>query len=93
MVIRLIELYDKLGSSGQYDLREVYVNPAHVVAIRQDLRSSSLLEGKQLPEGLIPHQEFTTLYLSDHKSTLHVVGDMNYIKEKLYKDTRELLKG
>ena len=66
MVIRLIELYDKLGSSGQYDLREVYVNPAHVVA---------------------------TLYLSDHKSTLHVVGDMDYIKEKLYKDTRELLKG
>jgi len=48
MVVRLVELYDKLGSSGQYDLREVYVNPAHVVAIRQDLRSSSLLEGKQL---------------------------------------------
>tara|TARA_R110000824_G_scaffold101669_5_gene241484 strand:+ start:496 stop:777 length:282 start_codon:yes stop_codon:yes gene_type:complete len=93
MVVRLVELYNALGSNEEYSLREVYINPQHVAAIRQDLRSSTLLENQKLPEGLDERQEFTTLYLSDHKTTLHVVGGMDYIKEKLYRETRELLKG
>jgi len=89
---RLIEVHKVLS---EHRLREVYVNPKHVVAMREDDRMQSLLSEGVLPDGIDQTQSFTKLYV-DRGNTgidITVVGDLNSIKEKLGLDTRSLLKG
>jgi len=91
-MIRMIEVFKVLG---EHRLREVYVNPKHVVAMRQDDRVQALLEEGKLPDGIDQAQHFTKLYV-DRGNTgidITVVGDLDSIKEKLGLDTRSLLKG
>ena len=91
-MIRMIEVYKVLN---EYRLREVYVNPKHVVAMRQDERMQALLVEGKLPDGIDQVQMFTKLYV-DRGNTgidLTIVGDLDSIKEKLGLDTRSLLKG
>ena len=91
-MIRMIEVYKVLN---EYRLREVYVNPKHVVAMRQDERMQALLVEGRLPDGIDQVQMFTKLYV-DRGNTgidLTIVGDLDSIKEKLGLDTRSLLKG
>jgi|TARA_R110000796_G_scaffold142742_1_gene259275 hypothetical protein len=89
---KLVEVYKQLS---EYQLREVYVNPKHIVAMRQDDRMSSVLKEGQLPDQLDQRQTFTKLYV-DRGNTgidITVVGDLSTIKEKLGLDNRSLLKG
>ena len=91
-MIRMVEVYKVLN---EYRLREVYVNPKHVVAMRQDDRMLGLLAEDKLPSGLDQSQSFTKLYV-DRGNTgidITVIGDLVSIKEKLGLDTRSLLKG
>ena len=91
-MIRLVEVYKKFD---EYRLREIYLNPKHVVAMRQDDRMQySLKEGK-LPEELDDRQIFTKLYVDRGNSGIDVtvVGDLTTVKEKLGLDNRSLLKG
>lgn len=91
-MIRMVEVYKVLN---EYRLREVYVNPKHVVAMRQDDRMLGLLAEDKLPGGLDQSQSFTKLYV-DRGNTgidITVIGDLGSIKEKLGLDTRSLLKG
>ena len=89
---KLVEVYKQLND---YLLREVYVNPKHIVAMRQDDRMTSVLKEGKLPDQLDQRQDFTKLYV-DRGNTgidITVVGDLNTIKEKLGLDNRSLLKG
>ena len=89
---KLVEVYKQLS---EYQLREVYVNPKHIVAMRQDDRMSSVLKEGQLPDQLDQRQTFTKLYV-DRGNTgidITVVGDLSTIKEKLGLDNKSLLKG
>ena len=89
---KLVEVYKQLND---YMLREVYVNPKHIVAMRQDDRMTSVLKEGKLPDQLDQRQDFTKLYV-DRGNTgidITVVGDLNTIKEKLGLDNRSLLKG
>tara|TARA_R110002124_G_scaffold133789_1_gene296328 strand:+ start:439 stop:714 length:276 start_codon:yes stop_codon:yes gene_type:complete len=89
---KLVEVYKQLNG---YMLREVYVNPKHIVAMRQDDRMTSVLKEGKLPDQLDQRQDFTKLYV-DRGNTgidITVVGDLNTIKEKLGLDNRSLLKG
>jgi hypothetical protein len=91
-MIRLIEVHKILND---HRLREVYVNPKHVVAMRQDDRMLGLLEEGKLPDGIDQAQSFTKLYI-DRGNTgidITVIGDLGSIKEKLGLDARSLLKG
>ena len=91
-MIRMVEVYKVLN---EYRLREVYVNPKHVVAMRQEDRLLGLLAEDKLPSGLDQSQSFTKLYV-DRGNTgidITVIGDLGSIKEKLGLDTRSLLKG
>ena len=91
-MIRLIEVHKILND---HRLREVYVNPKHVVAMRQDDRMLGLLEEGKLPDGIDQTQSFTKLYI-DRGNTgidITVIGDLGSIKEKLGLDARSLLKG
>lgn len=89
---KLVEVYKQLND---YMLREVYVNPKHIVAMRQDDRMTTVLKEGKLPDQLDHRQDFTKLYV-DRGNTgidITVVGDLNTIKEKLGLDNRSLLKG
>ena len=83
---KLVEVYKQLND---YMLREVYVNPKHIVAMRQDDRMTTVLREGKLPDQLDQRQDFTKLYV-DRGNTgidITVVGDLNTIKEKLGLDT------
>jgi len=91
-MIRLIEIHKVLN---EHRLREVYINPKHVVAMRQDDRMMNLLSEGTLPDGIDQAQTFTKLYV-DRGNTgidITVIGDLGSIKEKLGLDARSLLKG
>lgn len=91
-MIRMVEVYKVLN---EYRLREVYINPKHVVAMRQDDRMLGLLSEGKLPDGIDEAQSFTKLYV-DRGNTgidITVIGNLGSIKEKLGLDTKSLLKG
>ena len=91
-MIQLVEVYK---IANEYRLREIYVNPEHVVAMRQDSRMIGRLEEGQLPHDLDEMQEFTKLYLDRGQLGIDVsvIGDLQSIKGKLGLDKKTLLKG
>lgn len=78
-----------------YTLREVTVNPNHVICLREDSSIKSRLDEGRLPEGLDTRQSFTKVILDRGQSGLEltVVGTPHQISEKLRVSTRELLRG
>ena len=101
-MIQLVEVYmDGHGSpSGrdrhpQYSLREVYINPKHVVAIRTDTKMNTKLQEGLLPDELDYRQSFTKIFLDRGQAgiDLVVVGESALISQKLGIPQRELLKG
>jgi len=89
MIIKLIEIFESTGRSRDaktsYCLREVYVNPDHVVCLREDLSMKRKLEAKLLPEDMNPSQQFTKVSLNRGHSgiDLVVVGPPDSIENKL----------
>ncbi len=93
--IRFVEIYNRsaVGTSKDYSLREVYINPDHVVCLREDFHSSKLLMEGYLPDTLDPRQEFTTVSLNKgtYGQDIVVVGPVAETHSKLY--SQQLLKG
>jgi len=96
-MIKLVEVCELLSASKKqaYTLREVFVNPEHVVSLREESTiRHKLLEGS-LPEGLDERQQFTKVILNRGQLGLDiiVVGSPQVIESKLQRQTKELLKG
>ena len=91
-MVKLIEVQRMLNS---FRLSELYVNPEHVVAMRQDDRMLVNLKEGKLPSGLNENQTFTKLYIDRGQSGIDVtvVGDVEIVREKLGLGQRTLLKG
>jgi len=95
-LIKLTELMPRSSYTHEetnYTLREVYINPDHVVCIREehDFRRK-LMEGR-LPEGLDKRQEFSRVTLSSNSlnGSMVIVGSPNILEKKIQK--KKLLKG
>tara|TARA_B100000424_G_C22930388_1_gene494947 strand:- start:1654 stop:1968 length:315 start_codon:yes stop_codon:yes gene_type:complete len=84
---------NKTGPS--YSLREVTVNPSHVVCLREDSTMSQRLAEGRLPKDMDDRQRFTKVYLDRGQSGLDltVVGSLTQIKESLGINKKELLHG
>ena len=103
MVIKLTEVLktNKFMSEtgapkgGDYILREVFVNPEHVVCLREDNLYKKLLMEEHLIEGLDKNQSFTRIYLDRGQAGIEItaVGHPSSIQEKLGLATKQLLKG
>ena len=94
--IRLTEVFNiGNGVSKQYSLRSVYINPSHVICLREDAVLKNRLNEGTLIEGLDDRQEFTRVTVD--KSNLHadivVIGHIDEIYKKLYIETRNVLRG
>ena len=95
--VRFHELYNRSGTGTirDYALRIIYINPEHVVCLREDDRAMGLLSEGYLPEGLDPRQEFTKISLNRGASghELTVVGPIHDVHERLNLARKSLLKG
>jgi len=94
-MIKLVEVF-KMPHQNHYTLREIYVNPKHIVALREEANFKQKLTEGQLPENLDARQEFTRLTLDRGQSGLDVVvvGSPYVIENKMHSaDERQLLKG
>ena len=97
MLIKLTEVCTNgsYTTNQQYSIREVFVNPEHVVMIREEARMRMLNEQGALPEGLKEEHEFSKLTINrGHTGTeIVVVGSPDLIEDKLNTQRKQLLRG
>lgn len=91
MLVRLMEVFE-MPSEGRYGLREVSINPEHIVAVRQDFAATSALKEGRMPEGLSSAAQFSRIYLNTSNLNVVVVGSPELIEEKA-RSNRRVLKG
>ncbi len=103
MITRLVEIYEnklnsfsqnRMNSIKEYYLREVLVNPAHVVLLRPNHEFDNDAKIK-LPEGLHSSQKYSTIYIDRGHAGMEivVVGDVSMVEEKLNGPKKKVLKG
>ena len=98
-MIQLVEVFNEVSSAmrgtSKYTLREIYINPKHVVAIRPDVRMRTQLKEGLLPEGMDERQSFTKVFLDRGQTGIDitVVGEAAIVGKKLGLYEKELLKG
>ena len=92
-MVRLVEVYK--NSTKGYTLREVFVNPKHIVSLREDDNVKNKLNEGTLPQGLEESHRFTRVVLDKGHAGLElvVVGDPVAVQEKLRGHEGELLLG
>ena len=90
----MIKLVEIVKDTAGYNLREIFVNPKHVVYLREDnLIKRHLMEGN-LPEGLDTRQAFTKLIVDNGSNGTEfiVVGEPSHVESKL-KEGKRILNG
>ena len=97
MLIKLTEVCSNntLTTQCKYTLKEVFVNPAHVVMIREDSRIRQLNEQGELLPDLAEEHSFSKLTINrGHTGTeIVVVGSPEIVETKLNKTGEQLLRG
>jgi hypothetical protein len=92
-MVRLVEIYE---TPKGHILREIYVNPKHIISLREDMRlKTKLSEGFSL-EGLDENHCFTKVVLDRGSVGLEiiVVGTPSQVETKLQENIeRRLLNG
>ena len=97
MLIKLTEVCTNgaYTTHQQYSLREVFVNPEHVVMIREEKRLRKLNEEGQLDPELNPSHFSTKLTINRGQSgtDIVVVGSPDAIESQLNENSKKLLRG
>tara|TARA_R110002020_G_scaffold295713_1_gene511265 strand:- start:3010 stop:3300 length:291 start_codon:yes stop_codon:yes gene_type:complete len=96
MLIKLTEVCHNsaLTTQQNYTLREVFINPEHVVMIREEARMRRLNEEGMLPVGLNNEHRFTKLTINrGHTGTEIVVVGAPEVVENSLNVQKQLLKG
>ena len=99
MNVQLVEIFDRNEGNterGQaYSVRTIYINPTHVVCIRESWDMTRHLKEGRLPPELDKRQQFTPLSLNKgtYGQDVVVVGAVADVHKKLHKTQRQLLQG
>jgi hypothetical protein len=97
MLIKLTEVCPQgtTTTNQQYMLREILVNPEHVIMIREESRMRHLHEQGLLNNGLDPNHRFSKLTINrGHNGTdIVVVGAPQLVEEQLKSSSKQLLRG
>ena len=96
MLVRLTEIHHNttLTTKNEYTLREVFVNPEHVIMIREELRMRQLNESGGLLNELEQGHRFTKLTINrGHTGTEIVVVGAPEVVEKTLNSNKGLLRG
>ena len=96
MLVRLTEVCNTgaVTNNAQYSLREVYVNPEHVVMVREEQRLKQINEQNSVIEGLDSSHRFSKLVIDKGNTgtEIVVVGAPDVI-ETILKRQKQVLKG
>jgi hypothetical protein len=95
-IVKFVEVITNKSAAGSsYKLQEVFINPTHIVYIRNEPHIKSLLMTEGSGLGLDPRQEYSVIHLSRGSAGLDitVVGNVGSINEKIQKTASELLLG
>lgn len=94
--IKLTEIFSLgNGSEKRYSLRQIYINPSHVVCMREEeVLKKMLIEGS-LVSGLDKRQDFTRITVNNNsmQQDILVIGNIDEIYNKLNIEARNLLRG
>jgi len=94
--VKLTEIYPySFGNPTQYKLRAIYINPAHVICLREDDHMGSLLREGRLVDGLDVRQSFTKISVTrtSYEEDITVVGTLDEVYNRLKIQRQQLLKG
>ena len=96
MLVKLTEICQNntLTSNRDFSLREVFVNPEHVVMIREESRMQKLNEDGMLPADLSKSHQFTKLTINRGQTgtEIIVVGSPEMVENTL-NQKRTLIRG
>ena len=98
-MIQLVEVCELLTASKnakqKFTLREIYINPKHVISLREDANFERRLSEGVLPPELDDRQRFTRLTIDKGHAGLEiiVIGAPDVVEEKMRSAKRELLQG
>jgi len=81
---QMIKLVEVVENSGQYNLREIVINSAHIISMVSDDFSAGLHANGKLPEGLHSAQQFSRVSLANGREIV-VVGTPDIIGQKAKK--------
>jgi hypothetical protein len=91
----MVKFVEIIKDRNNFSLREVFINPTHVVSLREDgFMKRNLKEGK-LPSDLDLRQDFTKITLNKGTTgqELIVIGAPTLVENKLNGSPQELLRG
>ena len=96
MLVKLTEVCNNgaVTTNKMYSLREIFVNPEHVVMIREEKRMQELNEGGHLAAGLSEAHRFSKLTINRGQTgtEIVVVGAPEVVENTIHAGKR-LLKG
>ena len=96
MLVKLTEVCNNAAvtSLHQYTLRDIFINPEHVVMIREERRLREINEGGSVLAGLDTNHRFSKLTLNRGTTgtEIVVIGAPEIIETQL-KSSKVLLKG
>lgn len=96
-MIQLVEVCELLtaskNSKQKFTLREIYVNPKHIISLREDANYVQKLNEGVLPDELDKRQKFTRMVIDKGHAGLEiiVIGPPSVIEAKMKGGERELL--
>ena len=97
MLVKLTEVCANgaVTTNQQYTLREVLVNPEHVIMIREESTMRHLHEQGLFDAGLEVDDRFSKLTINrGHNGTdIVVIGSPDFIEAQLKKTKKQLLRG
>jgi hypothetical protein len=97
MLVKLTEvcLNGTYTTTQEYMLREVFVNPEHVVMIREEKRIQQINEKGGIDSGLNADHSFSKLTINRGQTgtEIVVVGSPEIVETQLNKTKKQLLRG
>jgi len=97
VLIKLTEVCPRgnVTSEQEYILREVFINPKHVVMVREEARIRQLNEQNLIAPGLNAAHRFSKLTINrGHTGTeIVVIGAPDIVERQLHSNAQQLLQG
>ena len=92
-MIELIQIERALGTD--FRLKKIYVNPAHIIFISEDVKFQSFLQEGKMNLDIDKNAVFSKIRLNEgqYASEIVVVGDPTSIQSKLMLNKKVLLRG
>ena len=91
----MVKFVEIVKDMNKFSLREVFINPAHVVSLREDGFMKQHLKEGRLPSNLDVRQDFTKIILNKGTTgqEVIVIGLPSLVESKLKGEGRGLLNG